>query len=164
MSKKLQAIILALGLSVMVFGVGCSSEDDDPEPSGPSAQERLVGFWDATNPGDIVGISTSYVEFDFGDDSTFVFVLGAITGPLDDTTAVTYTGNYEAEGDGHMHLTNVEEDGEPYSGGDMDWSYSQFASDDSMNVTHNEVTESAVVGHYVNVTPPALTHVTPRSR
>jgi len=162
MSKKLQAIILALGLSVMVFGVGCSSDDDEDTPTGPTAQERLVGFWDATNPEDIVGIGTSYVEFDFADDSSFVLVIAAITGPLDDTTAVTYTGMYHGTGS-VMHLTDIEVDGEP-STDTWDWSYSLFANDDSMNVTHSGIVEGTVVGHYVNVTPPALTHVMPRSR
>lgn len=162
MSKKLQAIILALGLSVMVFGVGCSSDDDNNDPpAGPTAQERLVGFWDAMNPGDIVGIGTSYVEFDFSDDSSFALVLGAITGPLDDTTAVVYTGKYHAA-DGHMHMTEIEIDGEA-STDTYDWTYTQFADDDSMDVTHNGITEGTVVGHYVNVTPPAMTHVMPRS-
>jgi len=161
MSKKLQAIILALGLSVMVFGVGCSSDDDDPEPSGPSAQERLVGFWDATNPQDIIGVGNSWVEFDFADDSTFVLLIG-VASPLD-TTAQVYTGVYEATGDGHMHLTDIEIDGEP-STDTWEWPYSMFANDDSMHVTHEGLTEDNPVGHYVNVTPPALTHVTPRSR
>jgi len=163
MSKKLQRILLALGLSVIVaVSVGCSEDDEEDPPVGPSAQERLVGFWDAANPGDIVGIGTSYVEFDFGSDSTFVLVLGAITGPLDDTTAVVYTGDYHAA-DGHMHLTNIEVDGEP-SSDTYDWTYSQYADDDSMDVTHNGITEGTVVGVYVNVTPPAMTNVVPRSR
>jgi hypothetical protein len=152
MSKKLQAIILALGLSVMMFGVGCSSDDDEETPTGPTAQERLVGLWDATNPGDITGDNSSYVEFDFTADSTFSLVFAFITGPLDDTTEVAYTGKYHASGDGHMHLTDIEIDGEP-STDTYDWSYSQYADDDSMHVTHTGVVEGTVVGTYVNVTP-----------
>ena len=45
MSKKLQYILLALGLSVMLVAVGCSNDDDDPEPQGPTMEERLSGFW-----------------------------------------------------------------------------------------------------------------------
>lgn len=155
MSKKLQAIILALGLSVVIFGVGCSSDDDDENPpAGPTAQERLVGNWDATNPEDIVGIGTSYVQFDFASTNTFSLVLGAITGPLDDTTEVVYTGTYEATGDGHMHLTDIELDGEPQEE-TWEWAYAQFADDDTMVVEHQNIVEGSVDGVYVNVTPPA---------
>ncbi|MCB1060009.1 MAG: hypothetical protein KDB65_07250 [Calditrichaeota bacterium] len=153
MSKKLQAIILALGLSVMMFGVGCSSSDDNNDPpAGPTAQERLVGFWDATNPGDITGDNSSYVQFDFTADSTFSLVFAFVSGPLDDTTEVAYTGKYTATGNGQMSLTDVELDGEPTTD-TYSWNYTEFADDDSMNVTHTGVVEGTVVGTYVNVTP-----------
>lgn len=150
MSKKLQAIILALGLSVVIFGVGCSDDDDDDNPSGPTTQERLVGFWDATNPEALTG-GLGYVEFDFNDNNTFSLVIAAITGPLDDTVAVTYTGTYEALSNGNLHMTDIELDGEPQEE-TYHWPFGLYADDDSLDCTHTGLSDDEV--HYLNVTPP----------
>lgn len=152
MSKKLQAIILALGLSVVVFGIGCSKDDDD-EPQGPTIQERLVGSWDATNPEAIVNDAAGRVEFDFTSSNTFSLKLVFPSSPLDDDSVI-YTGDYEAEGDGHLHLTDIEIDGAP-SEDTFEWAFTLYADDDSLDVNHDEITETTVEVHYINVTQPA---------
>jgi len=151
MNKKLQRILLALGLSVVVaFAVGCSSDDDeDNTPVGPTYAERMVGQWWAIDAGTQLGSDSA--KFVFRSDETFhyeeYFTL------LD--AYITKDGHYSATdgGDITFHLTlddSVAVDSSFTWGSDF-----SGAEDDTLAIDFffGEGTPSTVT--FVNVTPPA---------
>lgn len=152
MSKKLQAIVLAMGLSVILFGVGCSSDDDNNEPTPPTLAERMLGLWDAADPTLLTNDIDGRVEMDILSGGEFALKLVFPSGPLDDDS-VTYTGNWTTQDNMYMVLSNVEVDGVPNEPASMMWPVSISANNDSLTITHTDIVETPVQVLYINVSP-----------
>ena len=149
MNKKLQHILLALGLSVVVaFSVGCSSDDDEEEPQGPTYSERMVGQWWAINAGTQLGSDS--VKVTFYSDGSFHYaeyftLLDAYT---------TWEGDYSATEGGAITFDVTEIDS---AAADTAFTWSSAfhgTSDDTLHIDHN-YGDGNVEVTYVNVTPPA---------
>lgn len=151
MSKKLQSILLALGLSVMLFAVGCSSDDDDdPEPSGPTAEERLTGFWYSDEP-TAVGDS---VDLRFYSTGLFELNEYANFSPMDELFQSKYEGTWNADDNSiQFHVTT--RDDSVTVDLNWDWEYELHGtSDDTLHLSHDYGAGQVTEVTYVNVTPP----------
>ncbi len=150
MSKKLQAILLALGLSVMLVGVGCSKDDDDPEPQGPTMEERLSGFWYSNQP-TAVGDSVDLRFY-----STGLFELNEYANflALDDLYTTKYQGSWTANDNSiQFHVTT--RDDSVSVDFNWDWTHSLSVDDETLVLNHDYGTGSTTAVTYQNVTPPA---------
>ena len=150
MSKKLQYILLALGLSVMLVAVGCSNDDDDPEPQGPTMEERLSGFWFSDQP-TAVGDSVDLRFY-----STGLFEMNEYANFLvfDELFRTKYQGTWSADDNSiSFHVTT--RDDSITVDLNWDWTHSLGTDDETLVLNHNYGTGSTTAVTYQNVTPPA---------
>ncbi|MBL0062794.1 MAG: hypothetical protein IPP40_15250 [bacterium] len=151
MNKKLQYILLALGLSVILVAVGCSKEDDNNDPQGPTSEERLTGFWFSDTP-TAVGDSVDLRFY-----STGLFELNEYANFLvtDELFHSRYQGTWTADDNSVSFHVTTRDDSVTV---DLNWDWAfelHGSSDDTLHLSHNYGAGQITEVTYVNVTPPA---------
>ncbi|MBK6767363.1 MAG: hypothetical protein IPG71_14020 [bacterium] len=150
MNKKLQRILLALGLSVVVaFAVGCSEDDEEDPPAGPTYAERLVGQWWAIDSGTQLGSDSA--EFTFRADGSFHYIEYFTL--LD--AYITKDGDYSATEGGDITFELTLDDSVAVDSSFTWGSEFHSTSDDTLHIDYyfGEGTPTTVT--FINVTPPA---------
>ena len=144
MNTKLQRILLALGLSVAVFAfIGCSEDDEETTPTGPTMEERLVGLWEG---GDVSGLGVDSSMYTFNSDGSYEWRI-VVNLDLD----VIESGTYSAD-DNSITFMVDSVDGAP-SDTAYTWDHHLTAGDDTLHLDH-EVEGGVETVTYINVTPP----------